>query len=72
MTEKHLRTEADLILLCESDLIKEKEKASIVSQQFKTLNCQQEELISNLKGKCNQYHLATTLSETYTLDFDPS
>ena len=62
----------DLLLLCESDLRKSKEKATEALEQFNILKNQQEEITSNLKRKCNEYHLAATVSELYTLEFEPS
>ena len=65
--------EADLVLRCESELRKAKEDVSRLSEEVNTLRTQKEEIVLYYKTLSDNYHLATQLSETYTLDsFDPS
>ena len=65
--------EVDLVLTCKLEFMRAKEEESILSQQLETLRSQKEEIARFYELKLNNYHLATQLSETYTLDsFDPS
>jgi len=67
------KIEVDLILKRDIELRKAKEKESKLLHQINTLKIQEDEIVSNFNRICNNYHLATQLSETYTLDsFDPS
>ena len=64
--------EVDLVLTCKINYMKAKEEESVLSYQLKTLKAQKEEILHSLEQRLDNYHLATQVSETYTLTFDPS
>ena len=65
-------SEADLVLTYKIKYIRAKEEESVTAYQLKTLKLQKEEILNSLEQRLNNYHLATQVSETYTLTFDPS
>ena len=66
-------SEEDLLLTLKLEYMEAREEESALSCQIKSLKSQKEETTRIFEKQKNNYHLATQVSETYTLDFfDPS
>ena len=65
--------EVDLFVKYSTALREAKENESKLLHQINELKAQRDEIVFNYNRSSDNYHLATQLSETYTLDsFDPS